>query len=618
MKQLRHWKFPLLIGLLLSISYVYFFGNRAYVELDIQVSETTWFKIYWTDSSGQFSEKRRARIRLHPEQSQYSFFLTNLRGKGTIRIDTHQYIGEATVRQLVISQPGMETIRFNVAEGFDRLEPHFFIESSGVEPEGFLVASSGKDPNFLFQLDPSVWKNYPVEDIWRILFIFAMVGMFFYYTEAFRSSNLYIPLFFTVIMTLVVVMAVISQRNVHPDEYVHLDASKYYMSNWMPPAVDSPDIRHTYSVYGVSRLNNREAAYFFTGKFAKLLEPLKLQEHLQLRMFNLVLFFCILLYLFHRQPARILAAPFLLSPQLWYVFSYCNSDALALTLAFLAVCQITLPDSTFNLFLKSRGGYRQVYRILLLGVLVGALMMLKKNYYFFFLFLGGYVLWRLIFLHEIPWRKFAGKAAVVIVIGGLLCGLRVVADYHVNGMDRSAKLGQLREELATPLYKPSTPLEQKHIFLYRKARGHTLEQLVMNEFWFGKTFRSAFGMYGYFTVSATDSYYHLIHTTGIAFLVFFAGSIMLRGGVPGNTLLLLTSMCAVGLVGASLYHSWTSDFQTQGRYLFPIIPMLGVLLYHTRQYMISPGYRLFLVGMFLLSSYSFINVALLRIPKCFS
>lgn len=618
MKQLRQWKFPLLVGLLLSLSYLYFFSNRAYVELDIQSSETTWFKIYWADDRGQFSEKRRVRLRIHPETSQYGFFLTNLRGKNTIRIDTHQYVGEVTVKRLVISQQGMQPIRLTDADDFNRLEPHFFIQDYRAGPDGFVVSSSGKDPNFLLQLNPGQWSANPMEDLWRILFIFIAVGLFFYFTETYRQNNSYIPLFFAFIMALIVIMAVVSQRNVHPDEHVHLEASKYYISNWMPPVIDGAEIRHTYSVYGVSRLNNREAAYFFTGKFARLLAPLKLPEDIQMRMFNLVLFFCILLYLLQREPARTVAAPFLLTPQLWYVFSYCNSDALALTLAFFSGCQLVLPDSFFNQYLKSRVSPRQIYRALMLAALVAALLMLKKNYYFFLLFLGGYLVWRMVFLGDIPWKTLIARTGVIFAIAGMLCGLRIAADYHVNGMDRSEKLAQLREELAAPMYKPSTPLEKKHPFLYRKARGHTLEQLVINEYWFGKTFRSAFGMYGYFTVSATDSYYHLIHTTGIAFLVFFAGSIMLRGGVAGNTLLLLASACAFGLIGASLYHSWTSDFQTQGRYLFPIIPMLGVLLYHTRKYMIAPGYRLFLVAMFLLSSYSFIIVALLRIPKYYS
>jgi hypothetical protein len=72
---------------------------------------------------------------------------------------------------------------------------------------------------------------------------------------------------------------------------------------------------------------------------------------------------------------------------------------------------------------------------------------------------------------------------------------------------------------------------------------------------------------------------------------------------------------AAALIGASLYHSWTKDFQAQGRYLLPILPMLGILCVQCRAYLNPRILTFFTSTMFLLAAYSFICVALLEIPR---
>jgi hypothetical protein len=66
------------------------------------------------------------------------------------------------------------------------------------------------------------------------------------------------------------------------------------------------------------------------------------------------------------------------------------------------------------------------------------------------------------------------------------------------------------------------------------------------------------------------------------------------------------------VVFISIWHSWTGDFQAQGRYLFPILPMLGILLSAARVHF-NPRVLLPL----LTACYSFIAVGLGEIPKRF-
>ena len=72
---------------------------------------------------------------------------------------------------------------------------------------------------------------------------------------------------------------------------------------------------------------------------------------------------------------------------------------------------------------------------------------------------------------------------------------------------------------------------------------------------------------------------------------------------------------ALLMIGISAYYSWTSDFQSQGRYLFPILPMVAVGLESSRT-SLKPRIILALIAVcFTLSAYSFIFTALWEISK---
>jgi hypothetical protein len=148
-----------------------------------------------------------------------------------------------------------------------------------------------------------------------------------------------------------------------------------------------------------------------------------------------------------------------------------------------------------------------------------------------------------------------------------------------------------------------------------KARGNSLERIIKYDKWFAKTFRSTFGVYGYFTISAPDIYYRTIQWIGTAFLLFFIGSVIMRGGMQSNILLFAGLGCGISLISISLWHSWTSDFQAQGRYLFPIILLLGIIYSETKDIFQKRIFNFFVFSMIAISFYSFIYIALRYIPK---
>lgn len=58
----------------------------------------------------------------------------------------------------------------------------------------------------------------------------------------------------------------------------------------------------------------------------------------------------------------------------------------------------------------------------------------------------------------------------------------------------------------------------------------------------------------------------------------------IQGGCGGPSFLFVATFAAF-TVALAIYHSWANDFQAQGRYLFPIVAMLGIGLQSMRDKM---------------------------------
>ena len=597
---------------------VYYFGvvNRAYVELSIQVKFPTDFKVYWAEAGKGFSEKKMARVRVRPDKIEYRFFLTDLNHIERLRIDPVQYAGTSRIERLIFTQKGLQPINFADQESWRKLSPLTQIKEFTISDQGLTVVSAGLDGNLLYTYHPELLQTNPWSTILRCIGIAAAV--FFIHTLLCHLivDFRYVPSLLVGVFFLVATMVVISEHNVHPDEFVHVAASNYYIDNWLPPQIDDERIANTYSPYGFSRLNSREIYYLLDGKFAKFLEPFHLDSYLVDRSFNVALLFMVLLYAFNNITARYLAIPFLISPQIWYTFSYCNSDAFALFIAYVVSCQVVDRNSSLYRVLQGQVSMAWLARLLGVALLFGLLFLLKKNYYPFILivfFMLALEIWQE--YAPADRRTLVMRLVTICVLGLSLLLVKTVADYKVNGFDRQAKIMAMQLKKAEVLYHPDTPLAEKHMLLYMKARGITLKQIIQTERWFEKTFRSAFGVYGYFTISGTYSYYDLVRWTSLALLACFLSQVYVRGDWQDRILATGVLAASFALIATSVYHSWNSDFQAQGRYLLPIFFMLALLFGKTRHLIEKRVFTCAVVVMFLLSSYSFIFYALHNIPR---
>jgi len=611
----KHWFFGLLSLLALTLYYTLAY-NVAHVELRLQVERPSWFKIYWAKEGAPFSEKNMVGVRVTPEQRDYSFFLTNLHGKERLRIDPVEYAGASSLVSLVISQTGLEPIVLNSPETLAKLQPLEQIADHAVTADGLNITTSGKDGNFLL---PLTLEKAPVNvglELARVAALLILLGLAYWALSPLANNLDYVPVALLVALGLVAAMSWISLYDVHPDEYVHIAASDYYTSHSAPPRLDDPAIAGSYSAYGVTRLSKNEIYYLLNGKMMRLAEIFHIDHTQSARILNLLLFAAIALIALRNQPSRYLAAVFLISPQIWYLFSYCNSDALALFAAFLAAWLLIDPESVLHRFLRGQPSLAWFLRGFLLACVAALVLQTKENYLIFTL--AALLFLAIDIFKDYPreaWWRLGKRLIVVCLIGLAPLGVKKYLDYQANDWNFPAMQRTMQLQKALPTYHPDTPLEKQGLMLHRKAKGFTLHDILNKERWYEKTFMCSFGMYGYHTIVSGDRYYNFVRWTAVALLAYFLGNILFRGTWYHRSHAGIAIFLATGLIAVAVWHSWVQDFQTQGRYLFPIVPMLGVIYARSRFIVERRGLALGITVLFILSIFSFIAVALDRIPR---
>ncbi len=606
----------ILVALLCCFGFSWFFMNRAHVEVTIDAEKRGTFEVYWAKEDAGYSQWRRVENHFRSQKNQYDFYMTDLRKIDRLRIDPLNFAGEITIKKLKISQLGYGEITFQTEEDWQRLIPLMHVEKLLWSEKGMTIVSNGNDPMFEFKL-PGSTGSIPVSTyIISFSVIFFLVWLIVTTLGRLNDQLRYVPMLLFGVLLLITVIAATTVDRYHPDEHAHVAAAEYYKEHWIPPLVEDESIRHTYSVYGASRLNSGEIYYFFAGKFAKLLEILPFEGFLPYRLFNVFLFGLIWLRTMREPQTRLLAFIFLISPQLWYAFSYCTSDAFALFVAFGAGCQVLCKDSFLNRFLREPFSLKRLVGGLTAGLCLGLLFLLKANFYPFVagLFVVMFVSW-LKYGADIGKKQFLRRISVVCLVAICILGVHKGIDISVNGFDKHERVVALANEIADPLFNMTSPLDVRSPLLTIKERGQSLHMLLFGHRWIEKSFRSAFGVYGHTIIMGPEGFYDGVRWLGLAFFVFFFGSVFLKSpGLHKLEALVLLGISAA-LVGASIHHSWTMEIQAQGRYLFPIFSMFALVYARNYRYINARFFTVFVSGMFLLSTYSFITEAIGRIPR---
>jgi hypothetical protein len=409
-------------------------------------------------------------------------------------------------------------------------------------------------------------------------------------------------------------MAVVSRNYSHPDERVHFKAAEYYFNYWMPPAIGDKRVEGTYSAYGVSRLYSLTPLYLFAGKLSNMINVFIENRIINARLFNVLLLAIIVMLILCRSEMYWVSLFIFLCPQMWYIFSYINDDAFPLFISFLIFYQIAYSKSIFNNFRKSNTSLKLIYGGVWVGLLLGTILISKKNYYPVFAIVLSYFVLNLIFSNDKVW--LFKKYCFVVFIAAILFGGRVYYNNLINDFDIGSKTGML-EKYKREQFKNDTDIEKTYYGYRLKDKGVKITELITkaNWNWHNRTFNSFVGMYGHLNISSEDSLYKiylLVYASFITVILFVAFRYY---GIEERLLSLLVLSLSILLMLASLYHSWVTDFQAQGRYLFPIVIMFCFLFDRIKGKISTKMLNYYTIIFFCLSSYSFVFTALERIPK---
>lgn len=589
------------------------------VEFDVKTDQPGMFQVFWA-GHGYSQENSVFQKDIIPHEMHH--FSIKVTGPNclvfgpnihSLRIDPLDRPGTVWIKNIRIRQGNLFSINIHTAEDFKQVKIIDGISDMQITQDGLKVVSDTNDPKLQIRIHPTPFY----EKI--ILYVLACLLLLYIFKHlSVRYSQVqYVEWLFFFVLALVICMACLSDPNMHPDEYVHTEAAKYFShyDHWLPPAADNPEIARSYSSHGDSRLNSGEIVYLFAGKFLEFFSFLSGNHYLILRLFNVSLFAVLIFLCINNHELRFFCLPIFISPQIWYIFSYFNSDAFGLFIVFLAAFQVIRENSSFNTYLgREKGGVLTIVQGVGFGLFFSLLFLIKMNFYFFSMFLGLYFLLRLFKKEITGFKRVVKRAGIILLAVAAVFSLTNVVNEAVNNWDRADKMIKMQYKTANVDLNPLLNPQDNNKYLLLRGKGYPLSYIWKDMQWEHIIFMSSFGVFGnmhfYNTLEFYDAFWIFLVLATICICYD-----LLIGRKNSRELwcFFLAVFCASSLVAAALYHSWVSDFQAQGRYLLPIIPMIGCFLYSARRTISIPRINFFVFLLFLLSCNSFIFLGIKNI-----
>lgn len=378
-----------------------------------------------------------------------------------------------------------------------------------------------------------------------------------------------------------------TQINRHPDEILHLDAIRYYAEHWLPPPLNADGL--VYGPDGWSRVHNGELVYWCYGRAVALLRliagaidglagttlaaSLHLPYNPLARLLNIALFgvtLAVLAAAARRQPLALAMGLLLVSvPQIVYLYAYSNSDAWGLSWVVFGAVFAIRPGPLLG---RPRDAA-------LLGLLLAMILLSKEPFWLGLPFLAALALLRPGGVRRPPQvtaRSLRAGAAACLLALAIVAPFKLL--YPLSQGDYAALATATRDQRAWPGFGPSSPTEPSRQL---RDKDVPFAEVARRGDWYATTSRSFYGYFGYMSVRLPEWRYGAAALAG-ALLV--ATTLTVAAALPGYrskaaALALLCALLSLGLsLGASLYHSWTVDFQPQGRYLLGSVPAIAALL----------------------------------------
>lgn len=394
----------------------------------------------------------------------------------------------------------------------------------------------------------------------------------------------------------------------NPDEYDVKAAVLYYFTHFMPPDIRSDIINDSYPVYGTSRHFEFNMFYFYAGKIGQFFTD----AAVQIRLFSLLIFSAMAgLTIKNIRKNYALLFVFLLTPQVWYIFSYSTSDALDFFMGFLCLYELIEKDSMLNRVLRENFRKRHILYYLVLSVLFLHVFWAKATFYTVLMFLFFILLIRMLFQEK---KERGSLFRKYLILAGITLGLfairYLITDYPYYGLDKLGVILDVTEQRAEYGYKPSTPAMEAAYSMRFFEKGISLGELLTKYDFHTNLFRTFAGFFGSYAFGEADWYYLVM---GVLYLLLL-GRTFQRLWRQKKAIYRWETAAAVFtcfiqyvlIVG----NSWFVDFQPQGRYLLPILFFIAYLISRIENVWEDKVLRTVLLCTCVLSLYCFWHVGI--------
>lgn len=560
--------------------------NAPRISFKAQLDKQEQIKLFWRNAEQNISTTRAEKVTILPSESDYSLTIG-----GADNID---------VLYLESSNDALQSM------------------------ENLTVHAIGIKDNFFSPPDATLHKRARFKVLGISIAVFLGVSAIFVLGLLYYPGNkhfFYIQLFPKLIRTsflfaslLVFGLAWQADYNIHPDENAHIESTKYYSQYWVPPKVGDPRSVESYQKpWATSRLDDLGLSYFFAGKFSLLVKKMFADETFIYRAFNALLF--LLLFIMSANKRLLLfLAPLLCTPQIWYLFAYANRGAFVLFVSLLMAWQLVNEKSLLKRFLATENVLSHWHYAVFPGVLLGVLSIEQTNYLLFILFVFSVLLWELLFFvaHK---KTFMLKCLFLLLIGASVFFVRNGIDTAINGNNKLEQRTAYAEQHAEPDFKPSiAETNSSYPGLRLKAKGVSLAEIFQPKWeWHKMTFKSFTGFYGYYAHYSPKWYYAYVLLVYCIVFVLILQHVIFKASWRYKLFSILSVTAISGGLLMSILFSWLFDFQPQGRYIFPIIPIILVFFWkmfpllnrEEKTVLLTSG-----LALIFLSFYSFRNVAL--------
>lgn len=612
----RYW---LIFLALFSLSFLALqkLAGYSFMRINVSNSYSTYLTVYWTtDADPSWSQSKTATLYVDARKENFILPMpVALSRIKQLRIDPSFIKNVITdIREISFHSLNSRSISFSKPADFARFEANEDVGKLS-RAQGLRAMSTGPNAEYVMDFPATHSQPQPGLMLAQAGLLALLLGAFISRAAWLFEDLRWVPAGLLMVAVAALVMATLTRENTHPDEFTHIVDAKYYKNNDMPPEVCSAQTRNTYTVYGVSRLDKREIAYYVGGHYLELVDFIPGADYIKLRYLNVAMLFVLALLAFQQLRARYLFLPLLLTPQAWYLFSYYNSDALSLFAVALTAYQVFVPQSMLRRLLDGERPPGTLMWVLALALLVAMQYWLKLNYMFYpiLLLMLGASWWLL--NRRLPDLHHSLPLLLAFVMGTTLFATWEVTRHAVNDFSLSEKVTACAEITAAKRFKPSTPLAETDKTFRLRAKGVGLQEMLVNTQWARRTFFTGLGAYGYTEYLNADRHYVLASRLIVLFFLYVVLLSLIRGNAMGRMTVLSVLASIFAITAAAIINNWDQSFQTQGRYLMVYLPLLGTLIVTQSHKLSTFWLSLLALGPFALGLYSFFAVALVEIPN---